>query len=410
MERQIRTTTEGLIQENEALKRKLSEAEETLHAIKTGAVDALAIKGNNGTQIYTLEGADHTYRIFIEEMNEGAVTLTRDGLILYSNNRFAHMVNTPLEKVIGNSIYAFAGENGKDKLSHLLDAGWEGSARSEIMLTGENESPLQVQLSVKSLEIDSLKAIYLVVTDISERIESEKELTDKNAELKQSNSDLEQFAYVASHDLKEPVRMIASYSGLLLSKLKNSGPEVQEYGEYISEGVLRIQELIRDLLEYARIGHEKITLTAVDTGKVLQEALHSLKPLLQETGAIIESDAMPVVKGNKTLLTTVFQNLIDNSIKFRNKEIKPFIEIKCQEKGNEWVFSFRDNGIGLDQQYENRIFVIFQRLHTRDEYDGSGIGLSICKKIVEFHGGSIWLESKEGDGTTFYFSLPKHSG
>jgi PAS domain S-box-containing protein len=405
MEKQVSKTTEELQQEIEELKIQLSESKETLEAIRTGAVDALAIQGENGTQIYTLEGADHTYRIFIEEMNEGAVTLTRDGHILYCNNRFANMVNLPLEKVIGTTIFDFVPGEYKSKIENLLELGWEGSGRSEVPIN-MNSGTLQVQLSIKSLEIDSLKAMYMVVTDITDRIKTEESLISTNNELRQSNSDLEQFAYVASHDLKEPIRMIASYSGLLLSKIKHPSEEVREYTNYISEGVHRVQELIRDLLEYARIGHENIEMAKVDLNKVLKDVLMNLKSTIEESGAEIIFSNLPTVTGNKALLATVFQNLLDNSLKFRKNGAKPVIEIKAVQKDGEWEFSLRDNGIGLNQQYENRIFVIFQRLHTRDKFEGSGIGLSICKKIIAFHGGKIWVQSQEGDGTTFLFTLP----
>src|SRR6185437_5139144 len=194
-----------LQQELEETRQKLIEAEEVIHAIKTGAVDALAISLNDDTQIFTLQGSDHTYRIFIEEMNEGAVSISSSDTILYCNSRFASMVCTPQEKVLGQPISKFVTEDCEKEAADLIEKGWGGSSRGELDLYS-SKGKMPVQLSFKAMEIDGIKTLYVVVTDMTQRIKAEKELIHTNVELKRSNSDLEQFAYVASHDLKEPLR------------------------------------------------------------------------------------------------------------------------------------------------------------------------------------------------------------
>ncbi|RYD83520.1 MAG: PAS domain S-box protein, partial [Sphingobacteriales bacterium] len=239
-----------------------------------------------------------------------------------------------------------------------------------------------------------------------------KQVADKTADYQQAmeqlvkkNQELEQFAYVASHDLKEPLRMISSYSHLLLRHVPNN-PDAAEYARFMSEGVNRMQALINDLLEYSRIGQKPVPPTNVDCDLVMQNVLDTLHITIEETGAKIEYKNLPQVLGVPSLLSQLFQNLVDNAIKFRKQNTTPQIQIAAEQHDGKWLFSFSDNGIGIPEKYRERIFVIFQRLHTRDQYPGTGIGLSVCKRIVELHGGEIWLQSEKDKGTTFYFTLP----
>jgi light-regulated signal transduction histidine kinase (bacteriophytochrome) len=225
-------------------------------------------------------------------------------------------------------------------------------------------------------------------------------------ELVKINLELEQFAFVASHDLKEPLRMISSYSDLLIRRIPKDD-EAAEYLYYVKEGVSRMYHLIRDLLEYSRIGHKHSHPEDTDCNAVLAVALENLHILIEETGAVIRSAQLPTVNGVSSLLAQLFQNLIQNAIKFRNKGDVPLIEIKAKKLENSWLFSVTDNGIGIDNQYADKVFVIFQRLEAKEKYPGTGIGLAMCKRIVELHGGKIWLESEVGFGTTFYFTLPE---
>ncbi|MEW6497319.1 MAG: CHASE3 domain-containing protein [Cyanobacteriota bacterium] len=232
------------------------------------------------------------------------------------------------------------------------------------------------------------------------------QLKDANANLIRSNQELEQFAYVASHDLQEPLRAVNSYAQLLARKYQgNLDAKADKYINYLVEGATRMQQLINDLLEFSRVGTRGKELGLIDCEKLLSQVLQNLKVAIAENNAVITHDSLPTVMGDETQLLQLFQNLISNAIKFRREE-PPQVHISVQQGEKEWRFAVRDNGIGMESEYFDRIFTIFQRLHSKSEYPGTGIGLAVCKKIVERHGGRIWVESQLGSGTGFYFTLP----
>jgi signal transduction histidine kinase len=241
--------------------------------------------------------------------------------------------------------------------------------------------------------------------DITERKRAEEALAQRAQELARSNADLAQFAYVASHDLKEPLRAVSGCVGLLKANYEGKLDErTGEYMTHIVDGAARMETLIDGLLAYSRVGTQGGELQPVECGKALGTAVQNLAASIQESGAIVTCDALPTVQGDAQQLVSLFQNLIGNAFKFR-QEAPPRIHVSAEWNGTLWRFSVRDNGIGIAPQYFERIFGVFQRLHTRREYPGTGIGLAICKKIVERHGGRIWVESVPGEGATFCFSL-----
>lgn len=244
------------------------------------------------------------------------------------------------------------------------------------------------------------------VRDITDAKRSEDELKHLTEELKRSNADLEQFAYSASHDLQEPLRMVAGFVKLLEKRFKgNLGEKADEYIQHTVFGVSRMQTLIKDLLEYSRLGTKGKTFKQTNCSEVLEQALMNLSSAVEENGAEVTYDLLPMVIADDSQLIRLFQNLISNAVKFHGKE-PPRIHISAERKEGEWLFYVKDNGIGIDPKHSSRIFMIFQRLHTAEEYEGTGIGLSMCKKIVERHSGRIWVESETGKGSTFYFTLP----
>jgi signal transduction histidine kinase len=235
---------------------------------------------------------------------------------------------------------------------------------------------------------------------------AEEKLAAKVAELARSNAELEQFAYVASHDLQEPLRMVANYTQLLAERYRGKLDEQAErYINYAVDGATRMQAMIQDLLTLSRAGRHGKDVHSIDSNQLVEQAMKNLQAAIRESGAVVKYDRLPMIRANGIQITQLFQNLIANAIKFQGAET-PVVQISAVAKNGEWIFSVADNGIGIAAEHSEVIFVVFQRLHTRTEYPGNGIGLSICKKIVERHGGRIWLDSKEGHGCTFKFTLP----
>jgi len=246
-------------------------------------------------------------------------------------------------------------------------------------------------------------AVCTISTDVTERRKAEEEI-------RRSNEELERFAYVASHDLQEPLRMVSSYTQLLAKRYAGKlDRDAEEFIAYAVDGAKRMHQLINDLLQYSRVGTRGRELRPTDAEKVLEMVLRDLRVAIEESGAQVTHDPLPTVLADRTQLRQLLQNLIGNAIKYRG-ERPPRIHVSARPGENgrqgQWVFSVRDNGIGIDPAHFDRIFQIFQRLHSRGEYSGTGIGLAVCKKIVERHGGRIWVESQPGKGSEFFFTLP----
>ncbi len=252
------------------------------------------------------------------------------------------------------------------------------------------------------------RAVLNILEDFDlERIKVERSV----GELKRSNDELQQFAYVASHDLQEPLRMVASYTQLLAKRYKGRlDADADEFIDYAVDGCNRMQGLIQDLLAYSRAGTNGKELLKISSEKALKDALANLRATIEESGAVVTNDALPAITTDDTQLALVFQNLVGNAIKYHGPEV-PHVHVSANKNGGkEWIFSVRDNGLGIDPQYFERIFILFQRLHGRTEFKGTGIGLAICKKILERLGGRIWVESQPEKGSTFHFALPERDG
>jgi signal transduction histidine kinase len=252
-----------------------------------------------------------------------------------------------------------------------------------------------------------LAQVRLVEASRAEIEAAHDRLADQAEELRRSNRDLEQFAYVASHDLQEPLRKVASFTQLLA---KRYGDQLDERGlQYVGfavDGAKRMQRLIQDLLGFSRVGRVGGEVTDVDLEASLGRALENLEEAIAEAGAVVTHDPLPTVRGESALLDQLFQNLVGNAVKFRDPTRPPRVHVSARRVADSWELECRDNGIGIDPQYAERVFVIFQRLHPKDLYEGTGIGLALCKKIVEFHGGRIWIADEPGDGTSIRWTLP----
>lgn len=306
--------------------------------------------------------------------------------------------------------YSLPGWNGMETVTIL---GQEGVDIPVVLVSGALGDLKAVECIKQGAADYVLKDHLARLPQSVRRAIGEKELRDENRrtheELTRSNRDLEQFAYVASHDLQEPLRMVATYTQLLAERYQGKLDETADkYIHYAVDGALRMQTLVKDLLAFSRVGRVQQAPQDTDCNRVVRSVVANLQAAIQESGARIRYRHLPTVFADQSELVQLFQNLIGNAIKFRRAD-PPEVRITAERNKNEWLFSVADNGIGIDPQHADDVFVIFKRLHTREEYPGSGIGLSICKKIVEHYQGHIWVESQPGQGSTFRFTWPVSS-
>lgn len=573
-----------LVNENKELNLRLEEAEQTLKAIKSGEIDAII---TDDSKVYTLEGSDHLYRVMVQNMSDGVVTLTPEGTIFYCNTKFASLLKLPLEQMPGQKLNNFVHPDDLKIYENIREQGLWEEKKCEVNLESADGTVIPVSITIKTIK--GLKGLYVIITDLREQkyyenlqktqneliisneelkvatenllvaneriqeqmdalqkltdlielsydaiivleldgrierwnegaqrlygyskseimgqnlhevlsttfsnpwpqfrtelidkgtwegelihrtkngrevivnsrlqlntrddgsnfvleinrditqrkkaekqqimmLKTEQQLTEKlsntNKELKVaqnnlnelidklklSNKELEQFAYVASHDLQEPLRMVSSFTQLLERRYKNNlDADADEFIGFIVAGAKRMKDLIDDLLTFSRLNTEAREFETFFMELALDDVLINLKPSINENNVQISHNALPKIYGDRSQVTQLLQNLITNAIKFHGDE-PPKIHISSEESKNEWIICVRDNGIGIDPDHQEQIFSIFKRLHSIEEYEGTGIGLAICKRIVNRHGGSIWVESEEGKGSNFYFSIPK---
>ena len=301
---------------------------------------------------------------------------------------------------------------GAGLLLHAIDTRPLGRLGDEArrVASGSFEAPLEPVRGPREVDqvgrdVEAMRA--RIVEELAAVRSARATVEAQAAELARSNADLEQFAYVASHDLQEPLRKVASFCQVLERRYKGQLDErADQYIHFIVDGAKRMQLLINDLLAFSRVGRKSGEHETLDAGELVEQARATLSTTLEEAGAVVEVGALPVVRGERTLLAAVFQNLIGNGVKFRGDD-PPRIRIEAHDAGEAWEFWCTDNGIGIEAEFSERIFVIFQRLHAREAYDGTGIGLALCRKIIEYHGGRIWLDTDHRGGTRFRFTLPK---
>ena len=407
---------DSLLSEIESLKSQLFEANTIIEAIKEGSVDALVVHTDGGPEIYSLESADFTYRVLIEKFSEGALSITKDGLILYCNDYFAQLIKVPVTKITGSYLNMYLDKSELAK--YISTALGSGSSKGEAMLTIEGIT-LPVYISFTDLHPNA-DAIGVIVTDLSEKkrherslIQYQRQLEIKVDELNITNKSLEQFIHVISHDLKEPLRKILMYSSRLDPAL-TAGPSNPI--NIIKQSAVRLDSLVDDIVKYAFSSVREDDVTEINLEDVLKDVTDDLELTIAESATKIQIDPLPPIVATRVQMRQLFSNLISNAIKYSRKDVPPEIKISHEfaEDHDErygkkfYKISVSDNGIGMDIAHLDKIFTIFQRLHNRNEYSGNGIGLAICKKIMENHSGRIQVESTLDHGSTFnlYFPVP----
>jgi PAS domain S-box-containing protein len=357
------------------------------------------------------------YRGLLEAAPDAMVVVNQSGEIVLLNVQAEKQFGYTRDELISQRVTKIVPEGFSERLfadgtlTAADAAAQQNGARIELYGRRKDESDFPIEIMLSPLESTEGILWTAAIRDVSVRKQSEAHLVKMVEELKRSNDELQQFAYVASHDLQEPLRMVASYTQLLASRYKGRlDSDADEFIAYAVDGSNRMQGLIQDLLAYSRAGTNGKPLRDISAEKALDEALSNFRKTIQESGAVVTHDALPVITADDSQLALVFQNLVGNAIKYHGPQA-PLVHVSATKNGgNEWTFSVRDNGMGIDPQYFERIFVIFQRLHGRTEFEGTGIGLAICKKILERLGGRIWVESQLEKGSTFYFALPERNG
>jgi len=360
----------------------------------------------------SLEHSEEQFRSVFQTANDAIICVDSEAKIILWNGGAERIFGYTGREALGRQLDLIVPERFEaphdSALKRVISRGLDNSSEMRMVTARRKDgSEFPAELSLAYWETREGTYITGIVRDITDRKSSEEAIKSTLAELKHSNEELQQFAYVASHDLQEPLRMVSSYVQLLERRYKGRlDADADDFIGYAVDGAKRMQSLINDLLHYSRVGSRGKPFENVDCETVLKHALTNLRLSIEGCGAEVTHDYLPVAMADGTQLLQLFQNLIDNAVKFRKDE-PPRIHISAEPNGTHWLFSVRDNGIGIEPEYAERVFAIFQRLHGRDEYQGTGIGLAVCKKIVERHGGRIWIESVKGEGTTFLFTIPQ---
>ena len=386
------------------LKARLVEAEETLNAIRRGEVDALAVSGPDGDQIFTLQGAETPYRILVEEMNQGALMLIPDGTILYANTRFAALSKTPLEQVIGSSWHQFFPTDKYPQLDECLKSTESVIPTEELDLQASDGSCRPVHLSLRSMSTSGVAGFSVIVTDLTERHQSENALRKTSDELLEKNGQLKAFSYSISHDMRAPLRAMQGFANILLEdygdKLES---EPKSYLERIITSANQLDQMIRDVLADSQLSRDQNEATTFDLDKMVREIVGTY-PNFREANIEIVPSSAPV-RGYKVALGQCISNLLCNAIKFVPAGRVPSVKVWTEPANGRLRLWVQDNGIGILPKDQERIFDIFSRVHGNENFEGTGIGLNMVKKAVEKMGGRVGVESELGQGSRFWIEL-----
>ncbi len=411
----IAESREDLLLKIDNLESRLAESEQLIEAIKAGEVDAFALNTSIVPEIYTLQSGDYAYRILIEEFGEGAVNLSEEGLIVYTNTYFFELLHLKYENVIGRSIFDFIDAASVCHFKEIFEKSLLGKSKGEINLI-VNGKLVPVYISLTSLQ-PKLATVGMIITDQTTTKQHEaivsryqRDLETKNTALAQSNLELDSFSYIASHDLQEPLRKIQTFCRRILETASQEFSETtKDYFDRVVNASKRMQHMISSLLEYSRMNSLQVDRTLIDLNEVFNEATSELLDEEESHCITIAAELLPSIVGIPNQIKQLFTNLLSNAIRYKKKDTPLEIKVLSEKENSFWKITVVDNGIGFDPQYAEKIFELFQRLHTRFEYEGTGIGLAICKKIVQNHMGYIKAIGLPGQGASFAIYLPANS-
>lgn len=375
---------------------------------------ALKLTEDAHTRADTLRVSENQTRLIIQESQAAYVSIDEGGAVVEWNRQAGAIFGWLKEEVEGRPLHEMIIPK-RDRERHLTGLRrYVETGKSRVLQTTFEMQALHrdghefpIDLRIWPVRQNGHLRFHAFINDITEPRQRALDLERQTRALSQSNAELEQFAYIASHDLQEPLRTVSSYVQLLARRYEGKlDDQADQFIAYAVDGVQRMQALILDLLDYSRLETKEVDLKTVDCGVAVQEALDNLRVSVDETDATVSHNHLPSLLADGHQLTQLFQNLIGNAIKFRSAEA-PHVNIEARREDHQWVMSVQDNGIGIEPQHAERVFDMFQRLHTRDEFPGTGVGLAICKKIVEGHGGRIWAHPQPQQGTTFHFTMPE---
>jgi signal transduction histidine kinase len=418
-----------LLEKIQDLQDRLDESEQLVEAIKMGEVDAFAIRGAHSSEIYTLQTGDYAYRVLIEKFGEGALNVSEDGLIVYTNVYFTELLKLPYDRIIGSIITDFIDAASLSTFARLFEEALTGKgmgkSRGEINLKF-GKTILPVYISLTSLQ-PKLPTVGIIITDLTQKKKNEEtilryqaDLERKNQALAKSNTELASFAYIASHDLQEPLRKIKAFSNRIAEReAQNLSENGKDYLARMQNAVIRMQTLIEDILSYSRTNTTEKNFEPTDLNGILNEVKEELREELQSKNAVIESEKLCTIPVIPFQFRQLLHNIISNALKFSHPDRKPLLQIKSRigtgssfgldllsDDVSYCHFSIQDNGIGFESQYNEKIFEIFQRLHGKSDFKGTGIGLAIVKRIVENHGGIISANGEPDKGARFDIFIP----
>ncbi len=403
---------EQLEAENAELRIRLLEADQVVNAIRLGAVDALILDGPEDQQVYTLKGAETPYRSFVEHMQEGAVSMSTDGIVMYCNRRFAEIVGLALEHVVGSSLRNLA-TNSESALKLLVQAQW-GTSRGELTLCKPGTCGVPVFVSIQRLSGEGAD-LCMVVTELTDIVaarllvgELEARVDERTAALAASNLELQSFAYSVSHDMRTPLRAIVGNAHMVE---EDEGDRLSESGKLmlnnLSAAAIKMGKLVDDLLQFARLGGSALVLERTNLSQLMMQVVEDTSPM--HPGCDLEISIAPNlwVDCDARFLGMALQNLLDNACKYRKTGAATFVEVGKEERFGETIYFVRDEGIGFDMKYVHKLFLPFERLHRDCDYAGTGIGLANVKRAIERHGGTVWADGQPGIGSKFSFTLPR---